>query len=98
MKPWILKSGVNRGHRRIWIEGSKLIAAGFNCGDRLTRSIAVGVLPLPRDPQGNHRIAGKADRPILDCCGQWVTDFIGDHSHFTITTTTTTIGIVPTNK
>jgi len=97
-RPWILKSGVNRGNRRIWIEGNKLIAAGFNCGDRLTRSIVDGVLTLTRDPEGKHRIAGKPDRPILDCCGQWVTDFIGPCSHFTITTTTTTIGILPINK
>jgi hypothetical protein len=97
-RPWILKSGRNRGNRRIWIEGNRLHAAGFECGDRLTRTIVEGVLTLTRDPEGNHRIAGKPDRPILDCCGQWVTDLIGDHSHFTITTTRNTIGIVPINK
>lgn len=90
MTSFTLKSGTNKGNRRIWIEGARLADSGFTRGTVLYRS---------HDPKSGdmflctpgfstdgrkHRIAGTDARPILDLCGKWVTEFIGDHTHFTV--------------
>ena len=36
------------------------------------------------DGAKRHTIAGKSDRPILDLCGKWVSEFIGNRTHFTV--------------
>ena len=75
-----LKSGHNAGRRRIWIEGARLIDLGLTPKTRLTR---VMVITTASGIKGRrHSIAGTADRPILDMCGVWVTDFMDGHSHF----------------
>ena len=83
-----LKSGTNKGNRRIWIEGERLTSAGLRRGMRLHRQMnADGSMTLSMMPASDakrHTIAGTSDRPILDLCGKWVTAFIGDHSHFNV--------------
>lgn len=92
-KAFTLKSGTNKGNRRIWIEGSRLASNGFRRGTRLARYMNDGgtmtLVPVKRDiclPKGVkvHTIAGTADRPILDLCGKWVTEFIGDSERFAV--------------
>ena len=97
MNTFTLKSGTNKGNRRIWIEGDRLASAGFNRGTVLYRSMTGSTMTLSTVPADGrkHRIAGTADRPILDLCGKWVSEFIGGHSHFTATVTADTITIVP---
>lgn len=88
MNTFTLKSGTNKGNRRIWIEGKRLIDAGLLRGWGLARQMnddGSMTLSTAIDAEGKrHTIAGKADRPILDLCGKWVTEFIGDHTHFTV--------------
>ena len=97
MSSFTLKSGTNKGNRRIWIEGDRLASAGFNRGTFLYRTISGSVLTLSTVPADGrkHRIAGTDARPILDLCGKWVTEFMGNRSHFTVTTTDSTITIEP---
>ena len=85
-----LKSGHNAGRRRIWIEGARLIDLGLTPKTRLTRVMEdadIGpdtmTLTTVSGIKGRrHSISGTADRPILDMCGVWVTDFMDGHSHF----------------
>ena len=88
MNTFTLKSGTNKGNRRIWIEGSRLLDAGLIKGTALYRMMdADGSMILTNVEIGGakrHRIAGNDARPILDLCGKWVTAFIGDHTHFTV--------------
>ena len=92
MQTFTLKSGTNKGNRRIWIEGNRLLDCGLTRGTALYRlmqedgtMIFVTKAPTSKGPKAKrHTIAGKADRPILDLCGRWVTDFMGDHTHFEV--------------
>ena len=84
---FIMKTAKNRGCDRIWLEGKKLANAGFQRGDMLEKTIDDRSLVLRRVSNpiaGNkyHRIAGTLNRPILDCCGKWVTQlFKGAESY-----------------
>ena len=91
MSSFTLKSGTNKGNRRIWIEGNRLTDAGFTRCTGLYRTVEGNRMTLTTrqiDGAKRHRIAGTVARPILDLCGKWVTEFMGDHTHFTATTIT----------
>ena len=88
MDTFTLKSGTNKGNRRIWIEGNRLADLGLTRGRTLTRTMLDdGTMNLTTGAGANgkrHRIAGTAERPILDLCGKWVTEFMGDYTHFEV--------------
>lgn len=94
-----LNSGSNKGNRRIWIEGSRLISLGFRPGMMLAKAIDGDRLILSETTERNlkkHSIAGKITRPILDLNGKWVTAFMGDHPKVSVTLTKGRIVIRPT--
>lgn len=62
--------GQNRGRPRIWLEGQILIESGFNHGDRFTVTNEPDKIIIKNDPKGKRKIAGKADRPIIDMLGK----------------------------
>ena len=96
MESFTLKSGTNKGNRRIWIEGVRLINAGFRKGDQLARSIDGDTITLtPADGKGKTTISGKASSPVIDFNGKWVTAFMGDAERFRVTITNKTITITP---
>jgi len=49
MQTFTLKSGTNKGNRRIWIEGQRLIDAGLPCGTILYRYNSPTDLDFPAD-------------------------------------------------
>ena len=87
MKTKTLKSGTNKGNRRIWIEGDFLRQNGVQNGQRFTKSIEAGCLVLTICQPGprTHKVAGTAVRPIIDLCGAWVTAFMADREKFEVT-------------
>lgn len=89
--PWTLKSGTNKGQRRIWIEGQRLTALGLVKGIKLSRkmfrggSMQLNVIPDGWEGTGKrHTVAGTLDRPILDLSGKWVTEFMGSAERFIV--------------
>jgi hypothetical protein len=87
---------------RIWLEGNRLLSAGFKPGSLYLKSWGVGSLVLtictqaqfdanPRDIRG--KVSGKEGKPIIDIVGQRVRDtFDGPrvdvaYGHRTITIT-----------
>ena len=86
----------NKGNKRIWIEGNVLAANGFTNGRTFTRAIlqaadmprptkdsAAMVLDFTNEQDGRtHKVAGTADRPIIDLCGKYVTEFFDGASHY----------------
>ena len=88
--PFTLRSGRNKGQRRIWVERERLLALGLTRGTRLARHMNPGgIMTLsiivgepPKGPK--HTIAGTVDRPILDLCGKWVTEFMGQADRFMV--------------
>ena len=76
-----MKTAKNRGNSRIWLEGKKLSDNGFQRGDMLKKTFTDDAIVFTRvsNPiagEKYHRIAGTENRPILDCCGRWVTEFM----------------------
>jgi len=80
----ILKSGINKGNRRIWIEGSILIQNHWHNGQRFNKRIEGGILTLISESKGQHKVAGTATRPIIDLNGKYLNEFMGDHTHFAV--------------
>ena len=106
MKTIILKSGTNKGNRRIWIEGKALTSTGFVRGVLLIKPMKNKKVVLTKDGEliltkttdqklKNHTIAGTTTRPILDLCGGWVTAFMAGKARVLITISSTTITIKP---
>ena len=64
------KIGTNRITPRLWIEGVKLAAAGFNRGDRYSIRHDRGTLTIHRSPTGNRKVSGRTrhgkDVPVID--------------------------------
>lgn len=62
--------GKNKDRPRLWIEGVKLKAAGFERGGRFRAEFKDGALCLIQDPNGDRTVSGKTrhnkDIPILD--------------------------------
>ena len=86
-----LKSGSNKGNRRIWIEGARLLRTGLTRGTKLSRLtdksatyLIVDQDKAYTDMSGRHTVAGTDTRPIIDLCGKWVTDFVGSATHVDI--------------
>jgi hypothetical protein len=88
-----LKSGSNKGNRRIWIEGDFLIQNGIQNGMRFSKAIILGreedgdclTLTICAGGPRTHKVAGTVSRPIIDLCGAWVTAFMADRAFFTVT-------------
>lgn len=78
-----LNSGLNKGKRRLWIEGQRLTDAGFHRGLRYTLTVdeAAGRITLTLDPGGKRKVSGKLKAgvwtPIVDITGK-VLAFLGD--------------------
>ena len=64
---------------RIWIEGKRLIDAGFTVGARYHRTCFQSAIRLTLNADGPYKVSGKGDKPIIDITGKVVTDrFRGD--------------------
>lgn len=98
------KLGTTRaGERsRIWIEGTRLVAAGFTCGKRFERDWYEGGLELrlvseahwadlPVSERGT--VSGKGTKPIIDITGTIVRDTFGSGAHVSVTYARGTITI-----
>lgn len=60
------KVGLNRGKPRLWLEGKVLSDNGFSCGSPwLLQQVGTGLV-LHVTPEGNRKVAGTAQRPIID--------------------------------
>ena len=70
----IVKVGASKRipQSRIWLEGSRLISAGFAHGTRYDVVWnALGATLIP-DTAGARKVAGTVDRPIIDITGEKV--------------------------
>lgn len=80
------KVGEHRGQRRLWLEGGRLAAAGFEAGQRYhvvfdmdSRTIALEMSPNgDRQVSGRRRVGQDKPTPILDLAGADVTDIVGE--------------------
>lgn len=81
----VRKSGLNRGNRRLWLEGKALQQNGFTVGTMLqiVKKTNCVLLTVSNDESVKRiKIAGTETRPILDLNGKWVSEMMGNHTHF----------------
>ena len=61
------KLGDHKGGRRVWLEGKRLLDAGFRDGVRYQVTPGQGSLELHLTPSGSHKVSrGGVERPIVD--------------------------------
>ena len=56
----------NRGNKRIWLEGKKLLSLALQNGMRFDCDILPEAIVLTFNRDGARKIAGKPERPIID--------------------------------
>lgn len=65
-----VKVGDNRGRRRVWLEGKRLIGFGFHHKAAYVVSYVNGIViaRVAADTHDSRKVAGSEKRPILDIC------------------------------
>jgi hypothetical protein len=83
MKTQLTIIGTNhgKGTSRIWLEGKRLVEAGFEVGTRYDRYAHSNpsAIQLIANPKGNYKVSGKGDKPIIDISGGAVTETFAEH-------------------
>jgi hypothetical protein len=81
MKTQLTIIGTNhgKGTSRIWLEGKRLVEAGFEVGTRYDRYADSSGIQLIANPKGKYKVSGKGDKPIIDISGGAVTQTFADH-------------------
>lgn len=86
----------NRGAARIWIEGTRLVSAGFTRGRYFTLSHEGDILKLSLVADGwagPRKVSGKDIKPIIDLTGKTVPFAIGTVVTILYSANTITISI-----
>ena len=71
------KIGKNRGVSRLWIEGKSLASSGWSRGRRFDVVWSAGELVYVAKADGKRKVAGTADRPIIDTNTDKLDVFVG---------------------
>lgn len=84
MTTFSIKFGRNRGKRRVWLEGKRLANEGWIAKETtyvvMRRHLGHNqrpVLTLHRSGNGDKRVSGKGDKPIIDICTVWLEGLFG---------------------
>jgi len=81
------KLSVNRGNKRIWIEGNRLSNAGFKQHDVISATLKDDKLIIAVNPDGDRKVSGRQRKgqtkviPIIDICSSEISDAIGSATH-----------------
>lgn len=94
------KAGLNRGKRRVWIEGKDLVSSGFVSGSRFDIAFEYNKITLTANPDGMRKVSGKVKpdgtpHPIIDLIGEKVAESIADKERVTVAYETGRIVITP---
>jgi DNA (cytosine-5)-methyltransferase 1 len=84
MKKYNYKLGHHRGGRRVWIEGKRLTAAGFDRGVRYEKLVQTNKITLTASDVGRFGVAGTDSRPIIDISGQAVAAIFAGHDRVNV--------------
>jgi len=57
---------------RVWIEGNRLVAAGFPVGQRYNLAEIDNQLILTLAADGGRKVSGKGEKPIIDITGDLI--------------------------
>jgi hypothetical protein len=74
------KVGLNRGKRRLWLEGAVLANSGFARGTEWILSVVGETMLIDAIPEGNRKVAGTEDRPIIDINSERIFTELGWHN------------------
>jgi len=85
MNSHTFKSGTNRGNRRVWLEGDRLLKINVRRGLKFSREFVSDDLVLMFSGEGRHTVAGTNDRPIIDLNGAYLNEWLGNSTGFVAT-------------
>ena len=72
------KIGMNKGKRRIWLEGAVLTDNGIHHGMRFEVMNNLNSIDIVITATGKRKIAGRPDRPIIDMSAATITNSFSD--------------------
>lgn len=79
-----IKIGENKGKRRIWLEGKRLLGAGFVGGTTYKCEVSEGLIRLSL-PGEDRKVTGRPDgKPIIDIIGRDVEAAFPTGSHVVV--------------
>ena len=78
MKQITRKIGVNRGKRRIWLEGKSLTFFGIHHGMRFNVINKPNQLLIHITADGARKVAGNPQRPVIDMTASTITASFAD--------------------
>ena len=78
---------------RVWIEGARLVRAGFVVAARYTLAEVEGMLVLTLDSTGKRGVSGKGVKPIIDITGDTIRRMFAGRDTVTVSYTVGTITI-----
>jgi DNA (cytosine-5)-methyltransferase 1 len=61
-----VRLGQHKGAGRIWLEGRRLVDAGFRTGVRFQLGVTEDTVELRLSRSGDHKVSHKAERPVVD--------------------------------
>ena len=97
-----VKIGLNRGRRRIWIDGKRLHDAGFLGGAFYMCDVRPGAIDMalnPARPGRQRKVTGRPDgKPIIDIVGGDVETAFPTGTHVTVHFTPGRIRIRPAER
>lgn len=96
----VSKVGENRGRTRVWLEGSRLLASGFNHKTAYSVTYHAGRVDLSTTEaaEGVRYVAGSPERPVIDLCAAKVGAALGKCERVAITWAAGRISIQPEGK
>lgn len=81
-----VKVGPNKGKpsSRVWLEGKRLLDAGFTVGTRYSRVVSGSTVVINASDAGKYKVSGKGEKPIIDIAGAIVENLFGDLESVTV--------------
>jgi len=84
MQSFKRKVARNRGNARVWLEKKCLSENGIKCGDRFNCIFRQDDILLVFTADGDRKVAGKDDRPIIDINTAKLNDIL-TATHYNVT-------------
>ena len=85
MEKFTTKLGRNKKNSRVWIEGKRLDAAGFQVGATYSKKFNKRTIVLTLDGEGKLKVSHRGLVPIIDLSGKKIREFFEAYDRVEVT-------------
>ena len=78
----LFKIGMNKGKKRIWIEGKNLSQFGIKPNARFDRVSNPNNIQIIFNELGRSKVSGKNEKPIIDLSGNFIAEIFSNKTHY----------------